>query len=69
MLPFPNHSVQIYELRIASLLMMPVVLGLIMSFRRTHLEGKGKIAIRVDRFFNAYLLALGFGAIRFCFGK
>lgn len=66
---FPEHFIENSDLRMLTLFVTPIAVGLVMSLRGKFLSKKGKPTIRLDSFSYGFLFALVFGLIRFWFAK
>jgi hypothetical protein len=66
---FKTHLVQSQAVQIASLILVPIAIGLLMSKRGKLLEKKNKEKIYLNNFIYAYSFALTFLLVRFFFIK
>lgn len=62
---FPHYFLTHPELRIANLLISPVIVGFLMGLRGRRLMKKQKESIRLDSFAYGFLFAFVFGMVRF----
>ncbi|HEX8372314.1 MAG TPA: hypothetical protein VF585_06020 [Chthoniobacterales bacterium] len=65
LLVFPSHLVSSPELRMANLVITPVVVGLLMCAMGAWRSRRGESLLRIDRFSYGYLFALSLALIRF----
>ena len=66
---FPNSFLHAGALRIANLVLTPVVAGLCMRQLGLWRERNGEDIVPMDRFFYAFLFALGMATVRFVWAK
>ncbi|MBL8713604.1 MAG: hypothetical protein JNM12_11950 [Alphaproteobacteria bacterium] len=64
---FPQSFIHSETLRIANLILTPLVLGAIMALIGRKRLANGEEIVPLDKFSNAALFALGMGAVRFFF--
>ncbi len=69
LLVFHHHLVSAPALRIANLLITPLLAGLFMSVLGAWRSRRGQAVLRIDRFTYGYLFALGLAAVRFWFAQ
>lgn len=66
LLVFPTHLVA-EELRLANLVLTPIVVGLLMAALGAWRARHGQIILRIDRFSYGFLFALSLALVRFGF--
>lgn len=69
LLVFKEHFLKNNNLRIANLLITPIVVGLFMKYRREKLEAKYINPIRINTFWYGFLFAFTFTLIRFFYAR
>jgi len=62
---FKEHFIKNEAMRIANLILTPIVLGIIMKYRGKKLELNNVSSIRLDSFWYGYVFALTFALVRF----
>ncbi len=62
---FPGHLIEDKELRIAALIVLPIVNGILMAMIGRHLIRIGRKRSGYEHFFPAFAFSFVFGAIRF----
>ena len=65
LLVFKNHFFQNENLRHYSLLIMPIILGLLMKYKGSRMQRKGLDTIKLDSFWYGFSFALTFGLVRY----
>lgn len=66
---FPNHFIASNGLRIANVVLVPIVAGLCMAAIGAWRARRGQAVLRIDQFSYGYLFALAFGLMRFWFAQ
>lgn len=69
LLLFPNHIIQNLNLRSASLIFVPILLGLVMRQIGISLKNRCKDVVRLDSFPYGFLFAFTFGVARALFAQ
>ena len=69
LLVFPDFLMAAKGLRMANVVLSPIVAGLSMAALGKWRERRGQAVLRIDKFWYGYLFALAFGLIRFWFAK
>ncbi len=69
LLIFPNSFVKSADIRTFTLILSPIVAGLMMLSLRAYRIKHGKNATRIESFFYGSLLALGVSAVRYVFAN
>jgi hypothetical protein len=62
---FPKHMVHSPVIRIANLIVTPMVVGLCMAWLGSWRSQRGGALLRIDKFWCGALFALAFAAVRF----
>ena len=65
LLVFPNSAIADPNLRLANLLVTPIVAGLSMMFVGRLRQKRGQTVLRIDRFAYAFAFAFAMAAVRF----
>ena len=69
LLLFPSHLMSGEAMRIANLVVTPIVAGLLMCAMGAWRAKRGDTVLRIDRFAYGYLFAVALAAVRFTLAK
>jgi len=69
LIPFPAHFVHSPRFHGISLLVAPLLTGLVMSTVGSFLRKKGKVVVRIESFGYGFVFAFGMALVRFLLAK